>query len=106
MEMEKKYLRYALICSLVLLSVEAIGQARIRKLSTIINHPSLNIYAPYVSADANALIFLSDNAEDNAPTPFYSFRQNADWKEPQVLPKNINTRLNFLRGYGLSADGS
>src|SRR5687768_10185828 len=103
--MDKKAFGCALFC-LVLLSVEAIGQARIRKLSTIINHPSLNIYAPYVSADANALIFLSDNAEDNAPTPFYSFRQNADWKEPQVLPKNINTRLNFLRGYGLSADGS
>lgn len=95
-----------MVCMVLLLSVDAIGQAKVRKLSTIINHPSLNIYAPFISADANALIFVSDNAEDNAPTPFYSFRQNADWKEPQVLPKNINTRLNFLRGYGLSADGS
>lgn len=84
---------------------EAPGQARVKKMSTVINHPSLNVYAPYVSADANALVFVSDNAEDNALTPFFSFRENADWKEPQVLPRNVNTRLNFLRGYGLSADG-
>lgn len=103
--MDKKAFGCALFCVL-LLSVDAIGQAQVRKLSTIINHPSLNTFAPYVSADANALVFLSDNAEDNALTPFFTFRQNADWKEPQVLPKNINTRLNFLRGYGLSADGS
>lgn len=82
------------------------GQARMRKMSTIINHPSLNVYAPFVSADANALVFVSDNAEDNALTPFFSFRERADWHEPQVLPRTVNTRLNFLRGYGLSADGS
>lgn len=81
------------------------GQAKVRKMSTVINHPSLNTFAPYVSADANAIVFLSDNAEDNALTPFFSFRETGDWKEPQVLPKTIYTRLNFLRGYGLSADG-
>jgi hypothetical protein len=81
------------------------AQAKVRKMSTIINHPSLNIYAPYVSADANALVFLSDNAEDHALTPFFTFRKSNDWEEPQVLPKTINTRLNFLRGFGLTADG-
>ena len=104
--MDKRYLRPTLVCMLVLLSVDGMGQAKVRKLSTAINHPSLNTYSPYVSADANALVFLSDNAEDNALTPFFSFRENGDWKDPQVLPKNINTRLNFLRGYGLNADGS
>lgn len=101
-----KYLTFALACLALLCLEDATGQAKVRKLSTIINHPSLNVYAPFISADANALVFLSDNAEDHALTPFFSFRQRADWVEPQVLPKNINTRLNFLRGYGLSADGN
>lgn len=101
-----RYLPVIFICFALLPLSDAMGQAKVRKLSTIINHPSLNLYAPYVSADANALVFLSDNAEDHALTPFFSFRGNADWSEPQVLPKNINTRLNFLRGYGLSADGN
>lgn len=101
-----KYVPFILAFLVLLLVAEAMGQAKVRKLSTVINHPSLNIYAPYISADGNAIVFLSDNAEDNALTPFFSFRENADWKEPQVLPKTIQTRLNFLRGYGLSADGT
>jgi hypothetical protein len=101
------HLCFALICVAAFLPpAHTSAQARIRKLSTIINHPSLNLYAPYISADANALIFLSDNAEDHALTAFYSFREKADWQEPQVLPKNVNTRLNFLRGFALSADGN
>ena len=79
-------------------SKQASAQAKVRKLSTIINHPSLNLYAPYISADANAVVFLSDNAEDHALTPFFSYRDRSDWKEPQVLPKIINTRLNFGLG--------
>ena len=101
-----KYLSGGLVCMALLIATDGLPQASVRKLSTIINHPSLNVYAPFISADANALIFVSDNAEDHALTTFYSFRENADWQEPQVLPKTINTRLNFLRGYGLSADGS
>jgi hypothetical protein len=106
MRPEMKYLRCLLVSMILFLYVDAIGQAKVRRLSTIINHPSINVYAPYISADANALIFVSDNGEDHALTPFYSFREKADWKEPQILPKYINTRLNFLRGYGLSADGN
>ncbi|MFZ6012885.1 MAG: TolB family protein [Bacteroidota bacterium] len=98
-----KYLLKLLI--LVLVSSTVFSQAKVRKLPTSINHPSLNLYSPFISADANALVFISDNAEDNALTPFYTFRDNADWREPQVLPKNIQTRLNFLRGFALSADG-
>lgn len=106
MEMYLRYVSVAFVCLTLLPVADAMSQAKVRKLSTIINHPSLNVYAPYVSADANALVFLSDNAEDHALTAFFSFREKADWKEPQVLPKNINTRLNFLRGYALSADGN
>lgn len=86
-------------------SPEIFAQAKVRKLSNIINHPSINVYAPYTSFDGNALVFLSDNSEDGILTMFYSFKENADWKEPVVAPKQINTRLNFLHGYALSADG-
>lgn len=105
MEILSKYVCRALIFLALVAPLGSFSQAKVRKMSTVINHPSLNIFAPYISADANAIVFLTDNAEDNALTPFFSFRENADWKEPQVLPKYINTRLNFLRGYGLSADG-
>src|SRR5688500_12164913 len=106
-EFKMKYLIISVICLAAWISPsESNGQAKVRKVSTVINHPSLNIYAPYISSDANAIVFLSDNAEDNALTPFFSFRENADWREPQVFPKTVYTRLNFLRGYGLSADGS
>jgi hypothetical protein len=81
------------------------SQAKVRKLPSTINHPSFNAFAPYLSADANALVFLSDNAEDNVLAPFYTTRDNADWKEPQMLPKSIYTRLNFVRGFALNADG-
>jgi hypothetical protein len=106
MRTDPKCVRLVLFCLMLLPLQGVMGQSKIRKLSTMINHPSLNLYAPYISADANAVIFLSDNAEDHALTPFFSYRERADWKEPQVLPKIINTRLNFLRGYGLSADGT
>src|SRR4051812_37162680 len=81
------------------------AQAKMRKLPNNINHPSINVYAPYMSFDANALVFLSDNSEDNIPVMVYSMKENADWKDPVVAPKQVNTRLNFLRGYSLSADG-
>lgn len=101
-----RHLSLAFVSLTVLSFNDCDGQAKIRKLSTIINHPSINVFAPFISTDANALVFLSDNAEDHVLTPFFSFRVRGDWQEPQVLPKAVNTRLNFLRGYGLSADGN
>jgi hypothetical protein len=88
------------------ISEDLSAQAKIRKLSSSINHPSINLYAPFISSDANAMLFLSDNAEDNILTPFYTVRETSDWREPQILPKHIHTRLNFLRGYALNADGN
>jgi hypothetical protein len=90
---------------LVIATPDVSAQAKVRRLSTSINHPSVNLYSPFISADANAMLFISDNTEDNILTPFYTVREATDWKEPQVLPKNIYTRLNFLRGNSLSADG-
>src|SRR5690606_39561784 len=59
-------LKHLIIVSLLFLLIqqEAKAQAKVRKLSTIINHPSLNVHAPFISADANAIIFISDNADD------------------------------------------
>lgn len=106
MSPSRKTIGWSILCLGILLATDVAGQAKVRKISTVINHPSINVYAPYISADANAMVFVSDNAQDLVLTPFFTFRENADWREPQVLPRNVNTRLNFLRGYGLSADGT
>ena len=90
---------------IVTITLPASSQAKFRKMSSMINHPSFNVFGPYVSADANALIFISDNAEDNVLTPFFTLRDGGDWSEPQPLPKHIYSRLNFLHGFALSADG-
>jgi hypothetical protein len=99
-----KYLILVLF-ALIVATQEICAQAKERKLSTSINHPSLNLFAPFISTDANAMVFLSDNTEDNILAPFYTVREATDWREPQPLPKNIHSRLNFLKGYALSPDG-
>jgi len=80
------------------------AQAKMRRLPSIINHPSLNLYAPYVSFDGDALLFVSDDGEDHALTVSYTSREN-DWQTPVVLPKNLNNRLLYQNGFALSADG-
>ena len=99
--MKKLACVYALLHIIVL---AVFSQAKTRRLPGIINHPSLNLYAPYISHDGNALLFLSDNGEDGAPIVSFTSREN-DWSEPVELPKNINNRLTFIKGYSLSADG-
>ena len=87
--------------------VQSWGQARLRKLPAVINHPAINTYAPYVSLDGNSMVFVSDNAEDNALTQFFSTKKDGvNWSEPVMMPKNVNSRLNFLKGYALNADGN
>jgi hypothetical protein len=100
-------MRYILVAFCVLsVSSNVFAQAKVRKLPNSINHPSINVFSPYVSADGNSLVYISDNAEDNILTPFYTFREgSSDWRTPQVLPKIIYSSLSFLRGYSLSADG-
>lgn len=96
-----------LICVLSLIVfplITTLAQAKTRRLPSIINHPSLNLFAPYISLDGNALLFVSDDGEDRTLTVFYTTREN-DWVEPVVLPKIVNHRLVYLRGFALSADG-
>ncbi|MBX7126450.1 MAG: hypothetical protein K1X47_12220 [Cyclobacteriaceae bacterium] len=65
----------------------------------------MNYWAPFVSLDGNTLIYCSDEGEDNAMALFYSTRDGVIWKEPSLLPRSINVRLTFLKGYTLSPDG-
>ena len=95
---------FCLLALLVFNILFAAGQAKTRRLPGIINHPSLNVYAPYISLDGNALLFVSDMGEDGALTVSYTSREN-DWVEPVELPKTVNNRSAFLKGFALSADG-
>jgi hypothetical protein len=83
----------------------ATGQAKLRKMPANINHSPINNYAPYISLDGNSLVYIADVAEDNALTMSYTAREGVSWKEPITLPKSVNIRLNFLRGFALSPDG-
>jgi hypothetical protein len=95
-----------LLCFLLLAQVamDVFGQAKTRRLPSVINHPSFNLYAPYISHDGNALLFVSDSGEDGALTVSYSSREN-DWAEPVELSKNVNHKSIYLKGFALSGDG-
>jgi len=80
------------------------SQAKIRKLPASINNPSINVFAPFISIDGSALLFTSDYADDGTLL-YFSQRESGDWKTPAELPKHLNTRINFLKGYSLSPDG-
>lgn len=81
------------------------AQAPTRKLPQNINRPTINVSAPFISLDGSTLLFTSDYAEDNVPTVYYASKVGPDWQDPVALPKHINTRLNLMKGYTLSADG-
>jgi autonomous glycyl radical cofactor GrcA len=85
---------------------DAFSQAARRRLPSSVNHPAINHFAPYMSLDGDALVFVSDNAEDYVLTPFFSYRTSrTDWRAPAELPRTIHTRLSYLWGYTLSPDG-
>lgn len=86
------------------ISVFGFSQTKVRKLSNIINNPSINVFAPYISFDGATLLFTSDYADDGTLV-YIAKRENSDWKTPVELPKHLNTRLNLLKSYTLSPDG-
>jgi len=98
----RKYLLLTLALGALLF--DASGQAKVRRLPSVINHPSYDLFAPYISLDGNALLFISNSGQDGALALSYTFRE-VDWSVPVELPKHVTTRLNFLKGYALSADG-
>ncbi len=88
------------------MTLAAFGQAKVRKMPPNLNHPAINNSAPFISLDGNSMVYLADVAEDNAITMNYTTRQGVNWKDPVILPKSVNNRLNFMKGYSLSADGA
>ncbi len=91
---------------LVLLSFISYGQAKLRRLPITINHPAINVSSPFISLDGNTLVFVSDNSDENQLTMFYTTKKDAvNWRDPVMLPKTVNNRLNFLRGFALSPNG-
>lgn len=82
------------------------AQQQLIRLSSPVNHPGINVSAPFISLDGKSLLFISDDTEDNVLSMFYSARPDGiNWKEPVLLPKTMNSRINFLGGFALSADG-
>lgn len=96
--------RAIVIVCLLLLSHVVFSQAKIRRLPNSINNPGINVFAPFISLDGSAILFTSDYA-DEGTLVYYSQREAGDWKQPVELPKHLNSKLNFLKGYSLSADG-
>lgn len=83
----------------------AAGQAKMRKMANNLNHPAINNYAPFISLDGNSMVYVADLGEDHALTMAYTTRQGVNWKDPVMLPKLVNNKLNFLKGFALSPDG-
>jgi hypothetical protein len=91
---------------LLLFIAQASAQQKIVRMPQPVNHPSVNNWSPFISLDGNSLLYMADNAEDNIPSVFFtSTADGATWKEPVIMPKSVNSKLNFLRGFALSADG-
>lgn len=77
----------------------------VRKLPHPLNQPSLNAYAPYISFDGNAIVFLNDYTDDGNLALNYSRRTGADWSAPVIQPRTYSNMLTFVRGFTLSPDG-
>jgi WD40-like Beta Propeller Repeat len=94
-----------LFTSACLISVSLYGQAKLRKFPANINHTSISNFAPYISLDGNTMVYVANVAEDNELTMSYTVREGVNWKDPITMPKSVNNRLNFLKGYAISTDG-
>lgn len=99
------YFSWILVFCLFILE-DGFSQAQKRRLPSSVNHPALNNVAPYMSIDGDALVFLTDNSEGYALTPFVSYRTaRSDWRQPEALPATVHTKLSYVWGYTLSPDG-
>jgi hypothetical protein len=97
-------MKFLLSVCLFLILLSGYSQPKTRRFPNSINNPSINVYAPFISLDGSMILFTSDYAELD-PLVYYSLREPGDWKQPVELPKHLNTKLNFLKGYTLSPDG-
>jgi hypothetical protein len=92
---------------LLMISVTVVSaQQKIRKLPPSINHPAMDIFAPFISLDGTSLLFMSPYGLEREPIIYYSQRARGDWRAPVELPKHLNNKLTLLKAYTLSPDGS
>lgn len=89
----------------VLSPFSAFTQAKIRKLPQIINHPAMNLFAPFISLDEQTLLFTTDYGDENTLTVYFTVKSGIDWIIPKPMPAYVNNRINFVYGYTLSPDG-
>jgi hypothetical protein len=102
------HFRYSLIVvSGLFIISESFGQAKIRKLPTNINQPSINLYAPALSGDGESLIYLSDYTDDGHHSMYYATKKSvSSWNDPVEVTKLLNRpTMNYRGGYCLSFDG-
>jgi hypothetical protein len=91
---------------LLLVVCRAAAQQKIVRMPPPVNHPAINTSSPFISFDGKGLLFISDNTDGNVPAVFYtSSPDEVNWKAPVILPRTINNKLNYLRGFSLSPDG-
>lgn len=87
-------------------SLQSFSQPRpVRKMPHPLNQPSFSSFAPYISFDGSAIVFLSDYTDDGTLAMQYSKRTGADWSEPVSQTRNFSSKLNFISGFTLSPDG-
>ncbi len=100
-------MRLALLLLAILVGYQpAFGQAKSRKFPSPVNHPAINVSTPFISMDDNSMIFIADNGEDNMLTVNYTIKDGVNWKQPVAMSRTVNNpKLNFLKGFALSADG-
>ena len=97
--------KYRIILAILVVFSTANGQNIVRKMDIPLNHPSLNYWSPFISLDGTGLLFQCDNTEKRQPALFFASKSGANWKDPVLLPKNLNNGIQFLDGSTLSADG-
>jgi len=86
----------------LLLVFQGFSQQKERPLPPNINQPSINLYAPFVSGDGKALIYLSDYTDDGHHTMYFTHREGFEWEDGKQINSLVNRpTLNFRGGYAL-----
>ncbi len=91
---------------LLILPFAATSQQAVRPLPPNINQPSVNLYAPFISGNGKALVYLSDYADDGHHIMYYSRREGFEWDDGKEVNKLLNRpTLNFRGGFSLNYTG-
>lgn len=83
------------------------SQNVIRELPSNVNHPSVNLYAPFISGDGQTMVYLSDYTDDGHHVMYFARKKGVStWYDGVEINKVINRPThNFRGGYSLSFDG-